>query len=255
MLRIISIFKHLSKKDNNNFYKQSNGRFLCGLFSFFLILIFIIYGSWTLIIWMKNIDRLQISKIYLTGDLHYTTNEDIKKAIFSTENIGTFMSVNITAIKNKIIMIPWIHKITVRKQWPDKLKIYIIEYIPYARWNDKNIIDKNGEIFNIPYNKINKYDYVLLYSPPGTQKDILSKYNFLKKILDLQKLKIKSFSISKRYAWQIVLDNNIRIELGKKNLSERLNRFLKIYPLLLQQITDKQIDYIDLRYTNGAAVG
>ncbi|KGI83396.1 cell division protein FtsQ, partial [Exiguobacterium mexicanum] len=44
------------------------------------------------------------------------------------------------------------------------------------------------------------------------------------------------------------------IELGKKDVSERLNRFLELYPLL-QQTTDKRVDYVDLRYTSGAAVG
>ncbi len=56
-----------------------------------------------------------------------------------------------------------------------------------------------------------------------------------------------------RNAWQIILDNDVRIELGKKDVSERLNRFLELYPLL-QQTTDKRVDYVDLRYSSGAAV-
>ncbi|WP_341765259.1 cell division protein FtsQ/DivIB [Candidatus Providencia siddallii] len=203
---------------------------------------------------MKDINCLIISKLLLTGNFHYTKNDDIKKIVLSLKHQKTFMNINLNNIKDKIVLIPWIKQTTVRKEWPNKLKINIIEYVPFAKWNNQNMIDENGQIFKIPNIKTNKENYVLLYGPIGTQKNVLLKYNFLSKIFLKHNLKLKSFTISSRYAWQIVLNNNIRIELGKNNLSERLNRFFEIYPLL-QKIKDKQVDYIDLRYPNGVSVG
>ncbi len=88
----------------------------------------------------------------------------------------------------------------------------------------------------------------------GSQKEVLKEFAVFKNTLAAHNLKLKSLSMTARHAWQIILDNDVRIELGKKDVSERLNRFLELYPLL-QQTTDKRVDYVDLRYTSGAAVG
>lgn len=204
--------------------------------------------------WMKDADRLPMSKLVLTGERHYTKNDDVRKAILSLGQPGTFMTVDVNAIQNQISMMPWIRQVTVRKQWPDELKIHIVEYRPYARWNDQNMVDAEGRIFNLPASESGKGDYVLLYGPQGSQKEVLKELANFQSTLATNKLKLKSLSMTARHAWQIILDNDTRIELGKKDVLERLNRFLELYPLL-QQTTDKRVDYVDLRYTSGAAVG
>ncbi|MEX6230953.1 cell division protein FtsQ [Providencia hangzhouensis] len=232
----------------------SNGAFLGGLFFFLFVVGTIIWSGWMVMTWMKDADRLPMSKLVLTGERHYTKNDDVRKAILALGQPGTFMTVDVNAIQKQISMMPWVRQVTVRKQWPDELKIHIVEYRPFARWNDQNMVDEQGRVFNLPVSENGKGDYVLLYGPQGSQKEVLKEFTVFKNTLAAHNLKLKSLSMTARHAWQIILDNDVRIELGKKDVSERLNRFLELYPLL-QQTTDKRVDYVDLRYSSGAAVG
>lgn len=34
--------------------------------------------------WMKDADRLPMSKLVLTGERHYTTNDNVRKAVLSS---------------------------------------------------------------------------------------------------------------------------------------------------------------------------
>ncbi len=60
-----------------------------------------------------------------------------------------------------------------------------------------------------------------------------------------------------RRSWQLTLNNDIKLNLGRGDTMKRPARFIELYPVLQQQAqTDgKEISYVDLRYDSGAAVG
>ena len=89
--------------------------------------------------WMDDASRLPLSKLVVTGQTRYTTHDDIRQAILSLGPPGTFMSQNVDVIQQQIERLPWIKQVSVRKQWPDELKIHLVEYVPVARWNDQNV--------------------------------------------------------------------------------------------------------------------
>ena len=57
-----------------------------------------------------------------------------------------------------------------------------------------------------------------------------------------------------RGPWEVVLANGISVRLGRRQLQERLDRFLRIgAPLVTSRATD--IAYLDMRYSSGFSVG
>lgn len=147
----LNVRHHKHNDDNNESGSgPSNGAFLGGLIFFLMVVGTIIWSGWTVMNWMKDADRLPMSKLVLTGERHYTSNDDVRKAILSLGQPGTFMTVDVNAIQNQISAMPWIRQVTVRKQWPDELKIHLVEYVPYARWNDQNMVDQEGRVFSLP---------------------------------------------------------------------------------------------------------
>ncbi|MGP1871438.1 MAG: cell division protein FtsQ/DivIB [Arsenophonus sp.] len=233
--------------------KKSNGFYLVGIIFFLIVLCSIILSGLMLLNWMKDVNQLPISKLVITGKRYYTCDDNIRKAILSLGITGTFMTINLNAIKNQIKTIPWIRYVIVRKQWPDKLKIHLIEYKPYAKWNDIFFINIEGTIFNLPTLTNVKDDFLLLYGPQGSQLKVLEMYHVMKQQLSPYNFNIKSVLMTKRHAWKLVLLNDICLNIGKQNIKERLNRFIELYPIL-EQVTDKYIKYIDLRYRSGVAV-
>lgn len=74
--------------------------------------------------------------------------------------------------------------------------------------------------------------------------------------------------MSERFSWQLTLSDGVLLNLGREDRIVRIQRFMDIYPRIKSQAliensslkkkkksTHKVIDYIDLRYDTGLAVG
>ncbi|WMY96608.1 MAG: cell division protein FtsQ/DivIB [Arsenophonus sp.] len=225
-----------------------------GFIFFLIVLTIIIFTGYLLLNWMKDIHRLPISKLLITGERNYTNDDHIRQAILELEIPGTFMNIDINIMHNKIKKISWIKKVIVRKKWPNELKIDLVEHQPYAKWNDIFFINEEGIIFNFPKLINSNKKFLMLYGPEGSQQEILKMYRIMQNQLLEHNFIIKSLSMSTRRAWQLVLVNDIKLNIGKKDIKKRLNRFIKLYPLL-KKVKNKRIEYVDLRYASDAAVG
>lgn len=64
--------------------RPSNGTYLAGLLFFLMVLGTLVWGGLMVLNWMKDADRLPMSKLVLTGERHYTTNDNVRKAVLSS---------------------------------------------------------------------------------------------------------------------------------------------------------------------------
>jgi cell division protein FtsQ len=67
-------------------------------------------------------------------------------------------------------------------------------------------------------------------------------------------LSVVSLRLDDRGAWSFQLSNGIRVRLGSDQVDERLARFFRALDVVVAGVTE-EVDYLDLRYTNGFAVG
>ena len=81
------------------------------------------------------------------------------------------MTQDVDVIQQQIERLPWIKQASVRKQWPDELKIHLVEYVPVARWNDLHMVDAEGKAFSVPAERAGKQKLPLLYGPEGSEQD------------------------------------------------------------------------------------
>jgi len=247
-----------NRAEENNSPRYSNGSRLAGIIFFCIVLLTMVVGTVMVISWMEDAQRLPLSKLVLTGDRHYTRNDDIRQSILSLGPPGTFMTQDVNIIQQQIERLPWIKQASVRKQWPDKLKIHLVEYVPIARWNEQHMIDAQGNAFSIPAARnTGQQDLPRLSGPEGSENEVLQGYRDLGNMLAKDKFTLKSASMTARRSWQLTLNNGIQLNLGRGETVKRLARFIELYPLLQQQAQadNKKISYVDLRYDSGAAVG
>ncbi|MCG8707483.1 cell division protein FtsQ [Brenneria sp. 4F2] len=237
--------------------RRSNGSQLAGLIFLLMVVGTIVWGGWMVVGWMKDASRLPMSRMVVTGERQYTTNDDIRQAILALGSPGTFMTQDVNVIQQQIERLPWIKQASVRKQWPDELKIHLVEYVPVARWNDLLMVDNDGNAFSVPAERIGNRKMPLLYGPEGGEKEVLEGYRTMNQVLAAGKFTLKMVAMSARHSWQLGLHDDTRLELGRDDRARRLDRFIELYPLLQRQAQNdnKRISYVDLRYDSGAAVG
>ena len=106
------------------------------------------------------------------------------------------------------------------------------------------------------------------FGPEGTELLALENFTNLNDLLEYRNLAIDELVLSERFSWQLTLDDGVMLNLGREERVKRVQRFMDIYPLIKthledqakQQNNDKKqlkqaVDYIDLRYDTGLAVG
>lgn len=237
--------------------RRSNRTQLAGMIFLLLVLGTILLSGLGVISWMKYASYQPLSRVVVTGERDYTNNDDIRQMILLMGVPGTFITQDVDVIQQQIKRLPWIKQVSVRKQWPDELKIHLVEYVPVACWNDLHRVDADGISFSEPIEWVVKQTLPLLYGPEGSEKEVLEGYRVMSSILATRKYTPKMVAMSARHSWQLALDNNARLELGRDDRIGRLQRFIELYPLLQQQAQaeSKRISYVDLRYESGASVG
>ncbi|ASJ39591.1 cell division protein FtsQ/DivIB [Vibrio vulnificus] len=220
----------------------------------FFVLVVALIGSilYSTLSWMWDDQRLPLSKIILQGDLQYVTADDVQHAFGSITHIGTFMSQDVSVLQESVEALPWVAHASIRKQWPDTVKVFITEHRAAAIWNGNALLNQDGMVFDGDVAQLNE-ERVKLYGPVATGVEVLKKYREMNPEFSKLGLSISSLVLNDRRAWQIILDNGIRLELGKESLDERVARFFSLYRQLGSK-ADK-VSYVDLRYDTGAAVG
>ncbi len=237
--------------------RRSNGGRLAGIIFLSAVLFTMFIGGWIVVGWMEDAQRLPLSRLVVTGDRHYTRNDDIRQSILALGPPGTFMTQDVNIIQQQIERLPWIKQASVRKQWPDELKIHLVEYVPIARWNDQHMIDAEGNSFSVPADRTGKQTLPMLSGPEGSEGEVLQGYRAMGQVLAKDKFTLKEAAMTARRSWQLTLNNGIKLNLGRGDTMKRLSRFVELYPVLQQQeqADNKVVSYVDLRYDSGAAVG
>lgn len=246
------------KRKSSQHIKYSNGKFRFFLQIRLLIVLlcvgvgFIVYTNWQN--WLEKLDSKPISAYALMGNTKFTGNEDIRDVILKMGTLKGFFGQDVKPIQEQIESIPWVKGAIVRKIWPNRLSIWLTEYEPVAVWNNTDFITKDGVVFQLPTEKLKEQALPYLGGPDYQALKVLETWNQIYADFKAKNLLVKGVTIDERGAWQVTLDNDILLKLGRGEWKSKLARFATIYPQI-EVPEDKRINYVDLRYISGAAVG
>lgn len=237
-------------------YEQEREKpnFWVGLSVFISVIILLIVFIIKVNEWLQDEQRLPVQKVVFSGDRLVLEDERLEKLI-RKQQTGSFFALDVNDVHSLLEGLPWVYRASVRKRWPNSLHIYLVEQIPTATWNDDLLLNEAGEPFDGAQRYHLGYSKQLpkIFGPGGSEKTALAGLSAMQSILSNTGLKVEQLFLSERFAWRIELNNNIQLNLGRKEFIDRLQRFIDIYPLLVEQ--NKPINYIDLRYDTGLAVG
>ncbi|MEZ8965641.1 cell division protein FtsQ/DivIB [Vibrio breoganii] len=224
--------------------------------SFLLFVVaLIVFGIFSTVAWMRDSGRLPLSQFVLEGDIEYVHSTDVQSVLSHIHPFGTFMTQDVNQLQTAVESLPWVASAAIRKQWPNTIKVFLMEHHPAAIWNGNALLNSNGQIFYADVGQLHQQDQeiVKLYGPETESERVLDTWREIEPQFASLGLQITSVVLNDRHAWQLILDNGIRLELGKDALEERIQRFVDLYHHMDERV--QQISYIDLRYDTGAAIG
>lgn len=222
---------------------------------FFITLLYLLQWSYFhLKDWLTDQKSVPLNALILTGNETHITFDKVRDVLIKQEDRLNFFTVEIAQIQKELEAMPWVYSVSIRKRWPDTLKIHVVEQSIVAIWNDNALLNRFGEIVHAPPDSTMQ-PYVALYGNDEQANEVLAIYIKLHQLLRIGKFSIVSLSSDQRQSTSLTLSNGILLHLGKEQKLDRIQQFLTVYPLIDKKYDMNKIDYIDLRYDTGFAIG
>ena len=172
---------------------------------------------------------------------------------------GNFFTANLDMVRGAFEAVPWVRRVTVRREWPNKLIVTVEEHEALGTWGeDGRLLSVKGDVFTANLAEAEEDGELVQFSgPDGSEKEVVTRYRELRDWFAAIKLVPEAVQLSNRYAWTVKLNNGMTVDLGreqsKTTLKDRVDRLVGIYPQLVTRLPDR-IESVDMRYTNGLAL-
>ncbi|NIP73401.1 MAG: FtsQ-type POTRA domain-containing protein [Gammaproteobacteria bacterium] len=201
--------------------------------------------------WLMEPSSLPLRSVQVEGSFRHLRSQELQQAVAAHAG-GGFFTVDIEAIREAVLQRPWVDTVSVRRIWPDILRIRVTEHRPLARWGDDGLVSVDGVWFRPPRDELARH-LPELHGPDGFQRQLVRRYREINGMLRVLGRHVTGLAVNERRAWRMVLDNGVEVRLGRRELESRLRRLVSVYPQVLARRAEG-IAAVDLRYTNGFAV-
>lgn len=184
-------------------------------------------------------------------ELQYVTREEINRLI-KHELEGNFISVNLTAVREAFVKLPWVRDAKVNREWPHGLNVMLEEHRAVAYWGDHALVNTYGEVFRVTVTM----DLPVFTGPnEASAQEVAQQYQRFNKLLAPINQQIAEISLTSRYAWRLRLNTGTILELGRNEVEQRLARYVSVYNHSIARWNlQEPLTYVDLRYPNGFAI-
>jgi cell division protein FtsQ len=178
---------------------------------------------------------------------------DVERAVRQRVGKQGVVEVNLAAVGAAVRRIPWVDRATVARSWPSGLRVFVVEQTPVARWGESGLLNTRGELFVNDARHIPP-ELPELVGPPGSESLMTTRYLAVQGRLEEAGMRLSQLRLDERGAWEFVLDNGVRLRLGRLQVDERFDRFMAVAARIVASRAE-EIAYVDLRYATGFAIG
>jgi cell division protein FtsQ len=122
-----------------------------------------------------------------------------------------------------------------------------------ARWGESGLLNTRGELFVRAATHV-PAELPRLSGPDGTESQVAQRYLATQGRMLEAGMRIAALRLDERGAWEMDLDSGVTVRLGRRDVDERIDRFIRTASqVIAHRVND--ITYVDMRYSNGFAIG
>ncbi len=197
--------------------------------------------------------RLPLRVVSITGGFTYLDQAQIRKRMAGAIE-GGFLGVDMEKVRAAVLALPWAAEVSVRRVWPDTLRLHVVEQVPLGYWNQSALVNLQGRVFR-PARLPQFEGLPRLRGEDDKAPEVAAFYLQLQTGELPDGLRVAEVDLNRRGEWRVVFDDGLALMLGQNDegLPRRLKHFVRTYPLLARR-QGRLPRRIDMRYEHGFAV-
>lgn len=198
----------------------------------------------------------ELRRIEITGDVRHESRAAVRAAI-SGRLAGNYFTMRLDQTRRAFESLPWVAQVSVRRIWPDRLRVTLTEHRALGEWNDGRLVSDAGVLFDAnPAEAEADAPLVSFAGPPEQAAAAVAHWRQFNALLAPLQLRVIAVRISDRASWSLTAAPALRVELGRDDppgrLQQRLGAVAAAYPVMVARL-DGPPARIDARYSNGFA--
>jgi cell division protein FtsQ len=194
-----------------------------------------------------------IETVGVEGRFQRVAPVDVERAVKASLHGAGLLSVDLSAVRRAIHTLPWVDAVSVQRAWPRGLTVLVVEQTAAARWGERGLINTRGELFAAAERHVPP-ELAQLSGPDGKEGVVAQRYLASAGRLMQAGLRLTAMRLDARGAWEFDLADGVTVRLGRREVDERFEKFMSTALKLVTQ-RGEEIAYVDMRYTNGFAIG
>jgi cell division protein FtsQ len=199
--------------------------------------------------WLLN---RPVERVTVNGEFKRVSADHLDSLLLPYMGQG-FLATPLDVVQRQLAEVPWVAAVRVSRKWPGTLAVTVTEEQPAARWGERGLLNPQGRLF------VRAADHIpaglpRLDGPEGSEAEVAARYVAIQEQLVHRGLALAALELDTRGAWSLRLSNGIQVRLGSQDVDVRLARFFEALDTVVTAVA-ADVNYIDMRYTNGFAVG
>lgn len=201
--------------------------------------------------WLLAPEQFPLRQIAVDGHPVHMSEAELRTLL--EDQLGrNLLRLDLAELQQRLLDEPWIIAARLERHWPDGLEVRLVARQAVAYWGEDALLDSHGRVFR-PVRIPDGQPWPRLDGPSDQAALLLSGYRTFGQPLSALGLVIEKVRLDEYGNWRLILPSGIAVELGSSDWLNRLQRFMALYPRVLQPHLS-ELAVVDLRYPDGAAL-
>ncbi|WP_066266993.1 cell division protein FtsQ/DivIB [Hydrogenophaga palleronii] len=225
-----------------------------------LVVLFVVLSLGLFSTWLVRHPVWSVKAISVHGDVTHQNAVAFRAQLASqmkTRLSGSFLTVDLQQVRQLFESVPWVRKVVVQREFPNRLRVTLEEHQAVAWWGDTGsgqLVNTLGEVFDASPDDSDGLPE--LAGPREKSAEVWSLYQLLGTEFARLEMGLERLELTERGTWRAQLHSGAQIELGRGTPDELLERTRR-FTGTLAQLTERYagaVQSVDLRYPNGYAL-
>ncbi len=201
---------------------------------------------------VAGVATFPVRSVQISGEFTRVSKADIERAVAPLLVSGLFRA-DVEALRRAALAVPGVRAATVRRVWPDRIEIFVIERVALARWARGGLIEFDGTHFTPADGAGPDEALPLLTGPAGSHRRVLDLHVALERMLVPLGMTPVATELTPRGVLYVTLDDGPRLVMRPEAAGSDAGTYARVLAKVMAGRL-AEVERVDFRYPTGFAV-